>query len=215
MMVLRRSLGRICDFGDQTMLTRSRRFGAIRSLTLGLVGASGLLLGGMVLRADESDSSGQSSSPLEVTQGNASESDKALEEEYVPATKAELRRRLNRIQYDVTQNAATEPAFRNAYWNNKKKGEYHCIVCEQALFDSKTKFKSGTGWPSFSLPIEKDAVGYQTDYKMIYPRTEVHCSRCKAHLGHLFDDGPAPSGKRFCMNSASMKFIEAKSGSKK
>ncbi|MEO9594860.1 peptide-methionine (R)-S-oxide reductase MsrB [Rhodopirellula bahusiensis] len=197
------------------MHSRSWRFGSLHKLALALIGASGLLLGGLALQADESDSSSGSTSPLKVTQEGADESDTTSEEEYIPATKAELRRKLNRIQYDVTQNAATEPAFRNAYWNNKKRGEYHCIVCDKPLFDSKTKFKSGTGWPSFYLPIAKDAVGYQTDYKMLYPRTEVHCKRCQAHLGHLFDDGPAPSGKRFCMNSASMKFIEAKSESKK
>ncbi|CAD75638.1 MAG TPA: peptide-methionine (R)-S-oxide reductase [Rhodopirellula baltica] len=190
----------------------SRHSRSFRTISLSVLSASGLLLGGLALRADESRSRG-SASPLEVTQEKRA--DESSEEDYVPATKAELRRRLNRIQYDVTQNAATEPAFSNAYWNNKKTGEYHCIVCDKPLFDSKTKFKSGTGWPSFYLPIEKDAVGYQTDYKMIYPRTEVHCKRCKAHLGHLFDDGPAPSGKRFCMNSASMKFVEAKSESKK
>ncbi|KLU07708.1 Peptide methionine sulfoxide reductase MsrB [Rhodopirellula islandica] len=188
----------------------SSQFKPLRRLVFGLIGASGLLLGGLALQADESDSLGRSSSPLKVTQEGSVEPDEASEEEYVPATKDELRQRLNRIQYDVTQNAATEPAFRNAYWNNKKKGEYQCIVCDKPLFDSKTKFKSGTGWPSFYLPIAKDAVGYQTDYKMLYPRTEVHCKRCEAHLGHLFDDGPAPTGKRFCLNSASMKFVEAK-----
>ncbi|WDQ18438.1 peptide-methionine (R)-S-oxide reductase MsrB [Rhodopirellula sp. P2] len=188
----------------------SWHFKPLRSLVVGLIGAGGLLLGGLALHADESDSRGRSSSPLKVTQDGSVEPEEASEEDYVPATKAELQRRLNRIQYDVTQNAATEPAFRNAYWNNKKQGEYHCIVCDKPLFDSKTKFKSGTGWPSFYLPIAKDAVGYQTDYKMLYPRTEVHCKRCQAHLGHLFDDGPAPSGKRFCMNSAAMKFVEAK-----
>lgn len=194
------------------MQIHSRHSRSFRTISLSVLSASGLLLGGLALRADESRSRG-SASPLEVTQEKRA--DESSDEDYVPATTAELRRRLNRIQYDVTQNAATEPAFRNAYWNNKKTGEYHCIVCDKPLFDSKTKFKSGTGWPSFYLPIEKDAVAYQTDYKMIYPRTEVHCKRCKAHLGHLFDDGPAPSGKRFCMNSASMKFVEAKSESKK
>ena len=197
------------------MQIHSQHSGSFRTIMLSVIGASGLLLGGLALRADESRSRG-SESPLEVTQEKrADDADASPDADYVPATKAELRRRLNRIQYDVTQNAATEPAFRNAYWNNKKTGEYHCIVCDKPLFDSKTKFKSGTGWPSFYLPIEKDAVGYKTDYKMIYPRTEVHCKRCKAHLGHLFDDGPAPTGKRFCMNSASMKFVEAKSESKK
>ncbi|KAA1259783.1 Peptide methionine sulfoxide reductase MsrB [Rubripirellula obstinata] len=131
-------------------------------------------------------------------------------EAYVKPPASQLRKKLSRMQYDVTQNDATEPPRKNRYWNYKKDGVYECVVCGQDLFSSATKFKSGTGWPSFYAPLNERQVGTKTDYVMFYPRVEVHCSRCEAHLGHVFDDGPQPTGKRYCMNSASMNFVEVK-----
>jgi peptide-methionine (R)-S-oxide reductase len=108
--------------------------------------------------------------------------------------------------YYVARQEGTERAFTGALWNNKKEGIYYCSACGLALFDSKTKFESGTGWPSYYEPIQPEHVGESTDNKLGMPRTEVHCNRCGAHLGHVFPDGPRPTGLRYCINSVSLQF---------
>ena len=114
---------------------------------------------------------------------------------------------LTPVQYNVTREEGTERAFTGQFWDYKDKGVYTCSNCGQHLFDSETKYKSGTGWPSFYQPIKPDAVGEKKDSKFGMVRVEVHCSRCGAHLGHVFKDGPEPTGLRYCMNSVSLNFL--------
>jgi methionine-R-sulfoxide reductase len=119
----------------------------------------------------------------------------------------ELRKRLTRDQYEVTQHDATEPPFRNAYWDEHRAGIYVDVVSGQPLFSSLDKFESGTGWPSFTKPLDASAITSRTDHLLLLPRTEVRSSAAGSHLGHVFDDGPAPTGLRYCMNSAALRFV--------
>lgn len=120
---------------------------------------------------------------------------------------AEWKRRLTPEQYRVLRKEGTERAGSSALNDEKRKGTYHCAGCDLALFTSDMKFDSGTGWPSFFEPIAADRVGTSWDFKLVYPRTEYHCARCGGHHGHVFDDGPAPTGLRFCNNGVALAFI--------
>lgn len=121
------------------------------------------------------------------------------------AEETELRNRLTPEQFHITQEAGTEPAFSGEYWDAKDAGTYHCRVCDEPLFSSETKYDSGSGWPSFTAPIKLDAVDDRRDISHGMVRTESLCAKCGAHLGHVFPDGPAENGLRYCMNSASLR----------
>ena len=181
----------------------------------GFLGASAAALAGLALwhyrRSEPSAAEAEAGQPKLVRIVEYTDSGVRRSVVVVPkVVKSEeaWRRQLSPAAFEVTRRAGTETAFTGAYWNLHDKGFFRCICCDTALFSSETKFESGTGWPSFWAPLAKENIQELGDNSLVVSRTAVSCRRCDAHLGHVFDDGPRPTGLRYCMNSVALRFVK-------
>lgn len=170
--------------------------------------AGGILAGTSIYTQVYSDTDRDENSAMTSSMSNADIPNwQTTKDNFIRPSKKELKQRLTKLQYNVTQKDATERPFNNAYWDNKKEGIYVDVVSGEPLFSSTDKYKSGTGWPSFTRPIKSRVLTQKADRNLFFTRTELRSRIADSHLGHVFEDGPKPTGLRYCINSASMRFV--------